>query len=114
MYDNHLVVPCRHRRLDRKWTINFVTNTASPLSATINFNFQLSRIQQKNQYLFLPWLILGFMLCIGLLVDVIYTAVVNFLDDQFTAGVLWLIIGFFTVGECFLHAIVGQLTRIIV
>jgi hypothetical protein len=51
----------------------------------------------KNQYLFLPWLILGFMLCIGLLVDVIYTAVVNFIDDQFTAGVLWLIIGFITV-----------------
>lgn len=70
------------------------------LSAQLNLNFQFSSRFQRNHYLFLPWLILGFMLCIGLLVDVIYTAVVNFLDDQVTAGVLWLVIGFITVSKC--------------
>lgn len=54
---------------------------------------------QRNQYLFLPWIILGIMLCIGLLVDVIYTAVVFFLGDHNTAGILWLVIGLICVGE---------------
>lgn len=40
------------------------------------------------------------MLCIGLLVDVIYTAVVFFLDDHTTTGILWLVIGLICVGEC--------------
>lgn len=51
----------------------------------------------RNQYLFLPWIILGIMLCIGLLVDVIYTAIVFFLDSKFNAGILWLIIGLLCV-----------------
>ncbi|KAG5682323.1 hypothetical protein PVAND_011682 [Polypedilum vanderplanki] len=51
----------------------------------------------RNQYLFLPWIILGIMLCIGLLVDVIYTAVVFFLDKNNTAGILWLVIGLICV-----------------
>ncbi|CRK99064.1 CLUMA_CG012142, isoform A [Clunio marinus] len=51
----------------------------------------------RNQYLFLPWIILGIMLCIGLLVDVIYTAVVFFIDDHTTAGILWLVIGLICV-----------------
>lgn len=39
------------------------------------------------------------MLCIGLLVDVIYTAVVFFLDSNFNAGILWLVFGLLCVGE---------------
>lgn len=41
------------------------------------------------------------MLCIGLLVDVIYTAVVNFLENDTTSGILWLVIGLITVGKFF-------------
>jgi len=51
----------------------------------------------RNQYLFLPWIILGIMLCIGLLVDVIYTAVVFFLDDYTMQGALVLVIGLICV-----------------
>ncbi|CAG9805497.1 unnamed protein product [Chironomus riparius] len=51
----------------------------------------------KNQYLFLPWIILGIMLCIGLLVDVIYTAVVAFLDNKVEAGIYWLVFGLLAV-----------------
>lgn len=54
---------------------------------------------QKNQYLFLPWIILGIMLCIGLLVDVIYTAVVSFLDDKIENGIFWLVFGLLAVGK---------------
>ena len=54
---------------------------------------------QKNQYLFLPWIILGIMLCIGLLVDVIYTAVVAFLDNKVEAGIYWLVFGLLAVGK---------------
>lgn len=51
----------------------------------------------RNHYLFLPWIILGIMLCIGLLVDVIYTSVVFFLDKNTTTGILWLVIGLICV-----------------
>lgn len=54
---------------------------------------------QRNQYLFLPWIILGIMLCIGLLVDVIYTSVVFFIDGWTTSGTLWLVVGLLAVGE---------------
>jgi len=60
---------------------------------------------QKNQYLFLPWIILGIMLCIGLLVDVIYTAVVFFMDGHNKTGLIWLIAGIICVGE--LHELVS-------
>jgi hypothetical protein len=54
---------------------------------------------QRNHYLFLPWIILGLLLCIGLLVDVIYTAVVFFLDSHNKAGTLWLVFGLLAVGK---------------
>lgn len=62
-------------------------------------NFPVLSVIQRNQYLFLPWIILGIMLCIGLLVDVIYTAVVFFMDDHTTAGILWIVFGLICVGE---------------
>ncbi|CAO1401135.1 unnamed protein product [Diamesa hyperborea] len=52
---------------------------------------------KRNHYLFLPWIILGIMLCIGLLIDVIYTAVVFFWDNHFTTGIIWLIVGLICV-----------------
>ena len=39
------------------------------------------------------------MLCIGLLVDVIYTAVVAFLDNKVEAGIYWLVFGLLAVGK---------------
>lgn len=50
----------------------------------------------------LPWVVLGITLAIGLLVSVIYTAVVFFIDSFVLAGVLWLIFGLLSVGEFYL------------
>lgn len=47
----------------------------------------------------LPWVVLGITLAVGLLVSVIYTAVVYFIDALVLQGVLWLIFGLIWVGE---------------
>lgn len=52
---------------------------------------------KKNHYLMMPWVILGIMLAIGLLISVIYTAVVYFIDGFVLGGTLWIIIGLLSV-----------------
>ncbi|XP_022213563.1 uncharacterized protein LOC111068406 [Drosophila obscura] len=48
---------------------------------------------KRNHYLMVPWVVLGIMIAIGLLISVIYTAVVFFIDGYVLTGVLWLIFG---------------------
>ncbi|XP_055630073.1 uncharacterized protein LOC129770909 [Toxorhynchites rutilus septentrionalis] len=48
---------------------------------------------KKNHFLMMPWVVLGIMLAIGLLISVIYTAVVHFIDGYTLSGTLWLIVG---------------------
>lgn len=55
---------------------------------------------KRNHYLMLPWVILGIMLAIGLLISVLYTAIVLLIDGFVLAGVLWIVIGLIVVGEC--------------
>lgn len=52
----------------------------------------------------LPWVVLGITLAVGLLVSVIYTAVVYFIDGLVVHGVLWLIFGLIWVGK-YLHGV---------
>lgn len=47
----------------------------------------------------MPWVVLGIMIAIGLLVSVIYTAVVFFIDDYVLSGVLWLVFGLIACGK---------------
>lgn len=47
----------------------------------------------------MPWVVLGIMIAIGLLVSVIYTAVVFFIDEFVLTGVLWLIFGLIACGK---------------
>lgn len=54
---------------------------------------------QRNHFLMLPWVILGFMLIISLVISIIYTTVVFFIDGYILAGVLWIIIGTICVCE---------------
>jgi hypothetical protein len=54
---------------------------------------------QRNHFLMLPWVILGIMLAVGLLISVIYTAVVFFIDGYVLVGVLWIVFGILSVGE---------------
>lgn len=96
MHDNNSVIAFNRRRY------NCENISLRTFSSGSNFN-DFDSLSQRNQYLFLPWIILGIMLCIGLLVDVIYTAVVFFLDDHTVTGVLWLVIGIICVGELSRH-----------
>ncbi|XP_055534156.1 uncharacterized protein LOC129723767 isoform X2 [Wyeomyia smithii] len=52
---------------------------------------------KKNHYLMMPWVILGIMLAIGLLISVIYTAVVYFIEGLVLGGTLWIVIGLVSV-----------------
>lgn len=47
----------------------------------------------------MPWVVLGITIAIGLLISVIYTAVVFFIDAFYLAGLLWLIFGLISVGK---------------
>jgi len=47
-----------------------------------------------------PWVVLGIMIAIGLLISVIYTGVVFFIDGYVLTGVLWLIFGLIFCGKC--------------
>lgn len=49
----------------------------------------------------LPWVILGIMLAVGLLVSVIYTAIVFFIDGHTEMGVFWIVFGLISVGMYF-------------
>uniref|UniRef100_A0A336MGD7 CSON001297 protein n=1 Tax=Culicoides sonorensis TaxID=179676 RepID=A0A336MGD7_CULSO len=53
---------------------------------------------KRNHYLMLPWVILGIMLAIGLLISGLYTGIMLIIDGFVLAGVLWIIIGLFVVG----------------
>lgn len=52
---------------------------------------------KRNHFMMLPWVVLGLMLVIGLLISVIYTAVVFFIDAHTLTGVLWLVFGLLSV-----------------
>lgn len=47
----------------------------------------------------MPWVVLGITIAIGLLISVIYTAVVFFIDGYILAGFLWLAFGLLSVGK---------------
>ncbi|XP_065365587.1 uncharacterized protein LOC135958616 [Calliphora vicina] len=53
----------------------------------------IAGVLKRNHYLMMPWVVLGIMIVIGLLVSVIYTAVVFFIDGYALTGVLWLVFG---------------------
>lgn len=54
-------------------------------------------VLKRNHYLMLPWVVLGIMIAIGLLISVIYTGVMFFIDGYVLTGVLWLIFGLLCV-----------------
>lgn len=50
-------------------------------------------------YFMLPWVILGLLLALGLLISVIYTAIIEFNQDRNIEGTIWLVGGFIAVGK---------------
>ncbi|EZA51506.1 hypothetical protein X777_09850 [Ooceraea biroi] len=52
---------------------------------------------RKNTFMMLPWVVLGIMLAVALLVSVLYTAIMFFIHHEVINGVLWLILGLMAV-----------------
>ncbi|KAH8358774.1 hypothetical protein KR093_002467 [Drosophila rubida] len=53
----------------------------------------IAGVLKRNHFLMVPWVVLGIMIAIGLLISVIYTGVVFFIDGFVLTGVVWLIFG---------------------
>lgn len=60
----------------------------------------------------MPWVVLGITIAIGLLISVIYTAVVFFIDGFVFAGLLWLAFGFIAVGKYFCFKILFRIVEL--
>lgn len=56
---------------------------------------------QRNYYLMLPWVVLGFMLIISLLISVIYNGVVFIIDGELLTAIVWLLLGLLLTGKFF-------------
>ncbi|KAG6799629.1 uncharacterized protein LOC122710562 [Apis laboriosa] len=52
---------------------------------------------KKKTFLMLPWVVLGLILAVGLLVSVLYTSIMFFIYHDVIIGILWLIIGLLTI-----------------
>nr|XP_033340347.1 uncharacterized protein LOC117228616 [Megalopta genalis]XP_033340348.1 uncharacterized protein LOC117228616 [Megalopta genalis] len=48
---------------------------------------------KQNTFMMLPWVALGIILAVGLLISVIYTAIMFFVNHVTETGILWLVIG---------------------
>ncbi|XP_020300300.1 uncharacterized protein LOC109863974 [Pseudomyrmex gracilis] len=54
-------------------------------------------VLKKNTFMMLPWVVLGIMLAVGLLVSVLYTSIMFFINHEVLNGVLWLVFGLIAV-----------------
>lgn len=52
---------------------------------------------RRNTFMMLPWVALGLMLAVALLVSVLYTSIMFFVNSEVLNGVLWLIFGLVSV-----------------
>ncbi|XP_053674502.1 uncharacterized protein LOC128724806 [Anopheles nili] len=54
-------------------------------------------VMKKNHFFMMPWVVLGLMLAIGVLISVIYNAVVHFIEGYVLTGSLWIVVGLLAV-----------------
>ncbi|KAH8307654.1 hypothetical protein KR044_007311 [Drosophila immigrans] len=79
---------------------DFIPNDVAKIILVINLCMtilisllMIAGVLKRNHFLMVPWVVLGIMIAIGLLISVIYTGVVFFIDGFVLTGVLWLIFG---------------------
>lgn len=53
---------------------------------------------QRNKWMMMPWVVLAILIAIGMVVSVIYTAVVLFINNHVLTGIIWLIGGLIGTG----------------
>ena len=52
---------------------------------------------KRNTFMMLPWVVLGLILEVALLISIIYTAIMFFVNQDVISGVLWLVGGFISL-----------------
>ncbi|XP_012284259.1 uncharacterized protein LOC105701777 isoform X2 [Orussus abietinus] len=52
---------------------------------------------RRNTFMMLPWVVLGIMLAVALLVSVLYTSIMFFVNHDVLNGALWLVFGLLSV-----------------
>lgn len=60
---------------------------------------------QRKWYLMIPWVVLGGMLAIGLLVSILMNSINFYLEGDTTTGTLWLVLGLISLGKFFFFKI---------
>ncbi|XP_018334459.1 uncharacterized protein LOC108743392 [Agrilus planipennis] len=75
-----------------KWIVRIIMAINFAMTILISFLLILGVIK-RNMFLMLPWVLLGIMLAIGLLVSVIYTAVQYYIDGDTLNGTFWIVFG---------------------
>ena len=52
---------------------------------------------KRNTFMMLPWVVLGLILEVALLISIIYTAIMFFVNHDVISGVVWLVGGFISL-----------------
>jgi hypothetical protein len=79
-----------------KWVIKIIVVINFAMTIFISI-LLLFGIIKRNIYLMLPWVILGIMLAVGLLVSVLYTSINFYIDGDNTNGTIWIVVGLISV-----------------
>lgn len=61
----------------------------------------------------LPWVVLGFMLIISLLLTVIYTGIIFIIDELYVVAVVWFVVGLIITGKQFYSQFENILRQIV-
>lgn len=97
-----LLLPVEFKTIVLDWLPKFVVQIIMIINFAMTIFISILLIVgavRRNMYLMIPWVLLGIMLAIGLLVSVIYTAVDFYLREDMLNGSLFLVVGliFFVV-----------------
>ncbi|CAH1188588.1 unnamed protein product [Phyllotreta striolata] len=87
-----------------KWavTVIIVLNMVMTIILSI---LLLAGVAKRNWYLMIPWIVLGGMLAVGLLVSILINSIKFYIDGDNLNGTLWLVLGLLSLGKCRLEAI---------
>ncbi|XP_018566136.1 uncharacterized protein LOC108907095 [Anoplophora glabripennis] len=75
-----------------EWIVKIIV-TINMVMTIILSTLLLIGVVKRNWYLMIPWVVLGGMLAIGLLVSIIINAVHFYMDEQTKLATIWLVVG---------------------
>lgn len=79
-----------------KWIVKIIVVINFAMTIFISILLLVGTVK-RNMYLMVPWVILGIMLAVGILISVVYTAVNFYIDGDSLNGTLWIVLGLLSV-----------------